>query len=445
MQVRDFQRLYSAFPHAPRALGASLLGVLTLIACGEAKNGAGEAAPQGSARGFKSAPAAAGNPGLYAPIIEPTSPLAMGFAVDLNNHSGIPNRCVDGTIETVPQQEGYLSLDADSSRDEIESNLGVKADAKVKFLKWGGSARGHFAQAMRSNSYGLNYVVFAYNKHHSKVFIPTGRNAAWKNASPEEWNESCGGGYVAAQDYGSMLIVKFSLQLENKAETRDWGGRAGGSYLSMAKLRASLSGNSKTKRSKGTLSLSAIQVGGKPAELGKLLKTGDDKGVIESFALCDVSDAEKCLAGLRSIENYIANEFPKQMDDKESGGPAVLTTYPFKYAKTVGSDFNPGLDTFVQKARGDLTDLYEAEMRDVETLKAFAKKDDADAQETLTKATANVSAIRQATELCYRTATYQECATRAEELALACAETVVPSGLGTGDSGQGNTPSNSGE
>lgn len=399
----------------------------------------------GTAQGFKAPPSQAGETDRYSPIVEPGVPLGMGFAVDLNNHTGIPNKCVEGTLEDVPMQEGYFSLDADYTREDIEKSLGVSASGSYSAFTWGGSARASYAQKMREQSYGLNYVVFAYNKDHSKVFIPTSRSEAWKQSSQEEFLTSCGAGYVAAQDYGSMLFLKFSLILDQKDEEKNFGAGASGSYMGIAKLKASISANTRTKKATGKLSVSAFQIGGKPAELGKILKTNADGGLIESFALCDVSDIPKCLEGLRSIENYVANVYPAQIDDKEKGGSALLTTYPFLYPKNIGPEFNPGVDQFVLKARKDLSDLYNAEMDDLVKLKAFARPDDTDAQKIMTDAQKNVSEIRSATELCYRTSTYKQCAQRSEELTIACAATNVPEGFGVGDSREGNKGNDSDE
>ncbi len=422
-------------------------GLVGLSACNSGHQGKedSEEPTTGSARGFKAPPAEAGPSDRYAPIFEPGVPLGMGFGVDLNNHAGIPNKCVDGTLEDIPMQDGYISLDADYSREEIEKSLGVSTSGGFNIGAWGASARASYAQKSRESSFGLNYVVFAYNRDHSKVFIPSGRAEAWKQSSQEEWLASCGAGYVAAQDFGSMLFIKFSLRLDQKEEEKSWGGGASGNYLSIAKLKASISGNTKTKKATGKLSLSALQIGGKPAELGKILKTNTEQGLIESFALCDVSDIPKCLEGLRSIENYIADVFPKQIEDKENGGSALLTTYPFLYPKNIGADFNPGVDQFVLKARKDLTALYDAEMDDLVRLKAYARADDSEAQKIIEQAKKNVADIRSASELCYKTETYQQCAKRSEELTIECAATNVPEGFGVGESGEGNPGNDSDE
>jgi hypothetical protein len=381
---------------------------------------------QGSAQGFKAPPKEAGSKDLYAPITEPGKPLMLGAGVDLNNHAGIINKCVEGKVETVKQQEGYLSLDADYTRSDIESYLGADTSGSVSFLLWSASARAHFARKSREQSFGLNYIVFAFNKDHSKVFIPTGRSAEWKTASQDEWMESCGDGYVAAQDYGSMLLVKFSVTLDRKTSSNNWGGSAGGGFMSFAKLRASIEGNSSSKRDRGTLSVSALQIGGKPSELGKILQTNADSGLVENFALCNVEDVPKCLEGLRSIEHYIAQDFPKQIEDDKKGGSSLLTTYPFRYPKTMGVNFNPGLDHFVLDARKTLNRLYEEEMLDITTLKANARKEDSESQATIEQAQANIAAIRETAQLCYKTSTYNECVAQASDLEAACAETTVP-------------------
>lgn len=421
------------------------LGVAGVAAC--TSGGESDAPKKGTSVGFmKALPAEAGDASAYSPMAEPSGRFPPGFAVDLDNHAGIPARCIDGTVETVPQQEGYLALDAEFSRNELDAVLGVKTGGSVKFLKWGASARGHFSHTTRSKDYALKYMVVSYNKHHTKVFVPTGRTETWKNASTEEWRKSCGGGYVAAVDYGSLLIIKFSLKLSDKQVEKEWGGSASGNYLSFAKLRASISGNQKTKEAKGELTLSAIQIGGKPAELGKILKAPDsEKGMIENFALCNVEDVPTCLASLRSVEEYLAETFPKQMEDEKNGGPAVMTTYPFIYPKMMGAEFDPGVDQFVVKAREDLTSLYEEEMTDVTTIAHYKDDGDEDAEKIMKAAEKNASDIREAMELCYQPSTYKQCAARAEELRIACAATVVPAQMGVGESGEGNMGSNSGE
>jgi hypothetical protein len=406
----------------------SLASTMMLSSCNpdNINNGSKGPKTEVNGKGYLGAPPKqAGKKSRYAPIVEPGSPVGMGFGIDMNNHRGIPNRCIEGVVETIPQQEGMISLDASYSQSDIERFMGGSTSGGVKLLSWGASARATFSQKTREQNFGLNYIAFAYNKDHSKVFVPSERSTTWDLASPEEWNLSCGEGYVAAQDFGSMLIIKFSLHLNNKTVERSFGSSARGNYLSFAKLKGSLSGRQKTKKVSGTLSVSAIQIGGKPAELGKILKSGSKKGVIENFALCDLNDMEKCLAGLSSIETYMADVFPKQIEDKKNGGSAILRTFPFIYPRNIGSDFNPGLDEFVLKSRKDLRRLYEEEMSDIVTLKQYADDDDEESQTTLAKAENNVAQIRAVSELCYETSTYQECAAKTEQIAIDCAETYV--------------------
>ena len=142
--------------------------------------------------------------------------------------------------EDVPQQEGYLAIDADFTRTEVERNLGVSTSGSVNLIKLGVSASANYSQKLRERGLGLNYIVMVYNIDHSKVFIPSARSEAWKQASKEEWLQSCGAGYVAAQDFGSMLIINFSLRLDEKQEEKDWEAAGSGNYLSLAKLKAGI-------------------------------------------------------------------------------------------------------------------------------------------------------------------------------------------------------------
>lgn len=431
----------------PSALLA--LSLVALAACSSSKGNDAPEQKEGSGRGFKSLPPEVGDPAAYKEMIEPHTPAILGAGIEANNHKVIPNRCIDGTTQTVPNQEGMFSLDADYTRTDIEKALGVSTSGGVKFMGFGASARASYAQKMREQSYGLNYVVFVYAKHHSEVFLPTGRNANWKNANTDEWLKSCGTGYIAAQDYGSMLIIKFSLALEDKSVQTSWGGGASGSYLSFAKMKAAVNKMASEKKSKGTLSLSAIQVGGKPAELGKLLAhTSSEDGtssVVQSFSLCDISDVAKCLKGLDAIDAYVSTDYPKQMEDMKTGGPAIMTTYPFPYPKMMGADINPAIEGYVVKARQTLSDLYDQEMDDVVKINTYAKKTDKDALAIADQAMLNVTAIREASELCYNTSTYQECNVKTDELTAACALTNPPAELGVGDSGNGNRGSDQGE
>jgi hypothetical protein len=390
---------------------------------------------KGSAKGFSTPPKEAGDADLYAPISETGVPVAPGSAIDLNNHKGIPNLCLDGKSIDVPQQEGFFSLDANFSRADLKQILGTSSGGSAKFLTWGASARASFDYTSRTQSKSINYLVFSYNKHHSKVFLPNARSETWKLATSEEWTQSCGDGYVAAQDFGSMILVQFSLQLTSGESDAKFSTSGSGNFLSFASLKASLSANQTKSRSSGSLSVSAVQIGGKPEELGKVLKRqSGEKGSLESFVMCDISDAAKCLEGLKAIEDYVADVFPKQIADKENGGGAVLRTYPFRYPKTIGGEFNPGVDQFVLKARKELIELYEAEMNDIAAFQSSKKKADEASQEMLELAKLNISNIRKAAELCYNTATYQACVAQAEDVKISCAETVAPEVFSTGSS-----------
>lgn len=422
-------------------LALGLLG--SLSACSK-KEGNSDQQPNGSAKGFGTVPEKAGDKSRYKPMPETGSPVGLGYAVDLNNETGISNRCVDGTMETIPVQDGAMFLDANFTRKEIDSYLSASASGSVSFLAWGASASGSYSQKLREDSYGLNYIMLAYHKDKSEVFLPSARTEMWKLASPTEFRANCGDGYIAARDKGSLIIVKFSLALDEKSERKDWGASGGGHFLSFAKLRTQIQGNSGKKISTGALSVSIYQRGGKPAEIGKLLKAPDsESGLVENFALCSVHEVEKCLKSLRSIETYVADVFPKQIDDKENGGSAVIMHYPFIYPISLGADFNPGVDAFVVNGRKLLDRLYTEELDDVARLLADANVKDAAVESMIAKARANVSAIREAAKICYETESYQQCAPRAEELIAACAETDVSNFLN--DEAAADPGANSGE
>jgi len=402
------------------------------IACNEQEQHSAPTKKTGSAKGFSTPPSEAGNADLYAPVSEAGVPVLPGSGFDLNNHKGILNSCVEGESINVPQQEGFFSLDANYTREDVKQILGTSSNGSAKFLTWGASARASFDYSSHTQSKSINYLVFAYNKHQSKVFLPKGRSEAWKLASAEEWQANCGDGYVAAQDFGSMLLVQFSLVLDAKDSDAKFSTSGQGNYMSFASLKASLSANQTKKRASGSLSVSAVQIGGKPEELGKILKRqSGDKGAVESFVMCNVAEAEKCLEGLKAVEDYVSEVFPKQIADKEDGGGTVLRTYPFRYPKTIGVEFNPGVDQFVMKARKDLIELYEAELSDISALQASNRKNDEEEKAMLELAKKNVAQIRKAAELCYNTATYEDCVELAEEVKASCSETIAPEVTGT--------------
>jgi hypothetical protein len=415
-------------------LAVASIGMAFITACSVIEKKKNAPPQKGSGRGFNAPPAEAGD-GEYAPIMDTSTPVGMGYGVDLRNQKGIPNKCVDGNVDSIPQQDGFFSLDATFKREEILEVLGGSIGGGVSLPIWGASAKASFSKAISTSNNSLEYFVYVSNKDHSEVFVPTGRTEASKNLSKEEWLSDCGGAYVAAKDYGSSLMIKFSLTLRGKGIKQDAGGEASGNYLSFASLKASISKHMENSNNSGYLSVTAYQTGGKPAELGKILKKeGSDAGLIESFALCDGKDLKGCMAGLRSIEDYISNVFPKQMEDKTNGGSSVLRTYPFKYPVNIGGGFNPGLAVYVENARNNLAILYKDEMQDLAVLVDPRRTPSDELDAIISKAKANVSAIRSATQLCFETATYPECATNSEELTISCSETIIPDEIISGGS-----------
>ena len=435
-----------------------ILTALSLATCSSDKKKA-DPVPNtaGSAKGFKAPPAKLGKTDQYRPILEPEVPLALGAGVELENGTGITNKCLEGTVEKIPVQEGFLSLDAEYSRDEVESiltgDVGGEASGSWKGLSGQISARRSFSEKLIKNTSKFSYMVFAYNKHHSKIFTPTGRSAVSKDLTGADWFASCGTGYVAGADYGSMIMISFSLNLSKKEGVKETKTSAdgGGNFWSFAKLRADISSNSfeKTVNQIGTLSVSVYQKGGKPEELGKILKGTKSEGgggLIESFALCNVADTKACLEGLRGIENYLSEVFPAQIADTENGGAAVLSHYPFKYPNNIGQNVNPAYTADVAKARIDLANLHETEMQEALEMKAKARQDDNEAQGILTKMNNNVSEIRKAAKSCFKTEEYEKCVDAFDKLRMACAETKVPDYIKEGSTGgAGNKPVNPGE
>lgn len=95
-------------------------------------------------------------------------------------------------------------------------------------------------------------------------------------------------------------------------------------------------------------------------------------------------------------------------------------------------------------ARTGLVELHEKELAELETLKAFARKDDPGIEGVMAEMEKNLTDIRASADSCFVTETYKQCADSHARLRAACAKTTVPDYVTDGGTGS-NKPVNPGE
>lgn len=260
--------------------------------------------------------------------------LGQGYDVAQQAFKG---QCVrSDTTLPAGQPSARLSLDKSLSREELESDFGIEADAKARYGLWNGSASGKFQRSAQSDSYSIALVYSASYFLPSKgldvntlSLTPVGQSAQ----NGLTWAETCGDEAVTQIRLGGRFYIVYRIDFASK-EVKDEFNAKVNVNAPFGSLRAQVESNKHLFQGKAKIHLEALQIGGDVTQLSRVVTGVNGAGTQNTLALvtCDLGDLAACERFVVNAVDYAANAdvptaFPSQL--KSSPADVSYVTQPW--------------------------------------------------------------------------------------------------------------------
>ncbi len=248
--------------------------------------------------------------GSYIPHVQKLQTLGQGY--DINNQA-FREKCVTGDIVFGGAQSGEVnfekSLDQETLRTELDTMLHGKANMFIASAK--ASVKFHRATSM--DKFSLNMVYRSYQRGKTAFLVnqrltPLGQQAA-DSGDLTFMKLRCGHEYVEQVDLGGSLYIMVRLDFDNEAAREDYEAKITFKVMGYSKSKT-VKGGSKFESSSARISFDAVQVGGDPSKLEKLLKEIKQKS-------CALDHLEDCHEAADRLLNYAigAQGFEAQLNN----------------------------------------------------------------------------------------------------------------------------------
>lgn len=236
----------------------------------------------------------------------------VGQGYDSVTRTAKVNACLeprDGKWVETGGSSSTVDMSLQSDRTKLAESLGIDVEVKGSFA----SAAASFYRATASDDLSIAYTYGSATSF-KDLSMTTGYRVASDYASitsPVAWYQKCGDSVVSKVSRGTSLFTAFKLRFSSSDDKKTFESKF--NVKSFVSASAALKAAQSVAKTNVSVEVSAVQVGGVPTELGKVLEGA-------SASTCSMADPNACVGYLTSVERYATKEYPAQFRDA-SGKP----------------------------------------------------------------------------------------------------------------------------
>ncbi|CAA0119782.1 Uncharacterised protein [BD1-7 clade bacterium] len=237
---------------------------------------------------------------------------AFQSALDLNSYQVYVNK---------PSSELSYTLSFDTQK--IASELGYGANASVPIEGVNLVAENSFLNQFESNSkttsiiYSFSYKYrYAITQADQGPVMMSDPALSLYESDPESFISTYGDRFVSQADVGGAIFIMIKVSFTSVKDKLAFEQKVGAELPGVASVGAYIKGSLDYDDTNGKVQMYALQVGGKPLELGKII--GTDGSNYYNFADVNALDDK-----LRAANDYIQN-FAEQIDPNDAQTSVVL-------------------------------------------------------------------------------------------------------------------------
>ncbi|KAA1155799.1 internalin [Pseudoalteromonas fuliginea] len=263
--------------------------------------------------------------------------------------------------ETYGNTEMDFVVGVDMSYSQLSSmldgNLGAALDVPVIKVGVGAS----YAKQNTADNYTGTYTLFLSLKPKKRLLVadpqtgfkPTQAALDLANANPGDKFNNIGNEFVSAIEYGSQVMINLKFQYKNDEDKVKWGGQLGVDWAGKVNVSGKLQKVDEDVKRNIKITVSALQFGGDPIELLKVIPN--------QLVNCTMENPTPCFDVFKNSINYIKTNYVAQFDtlDKYNVGRVLTQSYTDS-----GPSLSPLVPDDVYPAKSILTKLALKNMSD---------------------------------------------------------------------------------
>jgi hypothetical protein len=240
-----------------------------------------------------------------------------------------------GATSYVGSSQGVVSLGDQISEQTLASQLHISVNGSASAGTFSASASSSFYNSTFTGSFSQTFIYQTSLKFKSPNYnIPQTGNILnrlgqiYQN-NPIEFRKICGNKYINQLEKGGSLYILVKLNFLTQQQKQAFDASVGGS-VGFGSLSASIQKSIQKMNLQGDISIKALQIGGNPSQLGKILQGGQSTAPVLQ---CSFKNLTACTQTLNNVLTYAtgssSQDFPQQF-------PSTATAPDPALAGTIG-------------------------------------------------------------------------------------------------------------
>ncbi|WP_257325133.1 internalin [Pseudoalteromonas rhizosphaerae] len=263
--------------------------------------------------------------------------------------------------ETYGNTEMDFVVGVDMSYSQLSSmldgNLGAALDVPVIKVGVGAS----YAKQNTADNYTGTYTLFLSLKPKKRLLVadpqigfkPTQAALDLVNANPGDKFNNIGNEFVSAIEYGSQVMLNLKFQYKNDEDKVKWGGQLGVDWAGKVNVSGKLQKVDEDVKRNIKITVSALQFGGDPTELLKVIPN--------QLVNCTMENPTPCFDVFKNSIDYIKTNYVTQFDTLDKYNVSRVLTQSYTDS---GPSLSPLVPDDVYPAKSILTKLALKNMSD---------------------------------------------------------------------------------
>ncbi len=239
-----------------------------------------------------------------------------------------PITCYEAEVSSKSNVEAEFKMNQGFTFEEIQNKLGISVDVKAKGASmFSISLAASYLRAIEDKDYtfSINY----YNLMQRDVSLKIGGagqkalNDAGKEMYQDGENEYfrlvCGDQIINSFKEKALLMFSFNLKFKTHTEKQQFEFELGVSLGGLLEIGTSIESIAKKTQINAEVQLQALQVGGDPTQLSKIIGGKDEHGIYYSVT-CGMLNMTNCKNLANGVYEYAREKFPSQVSFEEDKG-----------------------------------------------------------------------------------------------------------------------------
>lgn len=286
--------------------------------------------------------------------------------------------CVSGTEDSeTGNNEATFRVVQDMSMSEVLDQLSGGLSIGVDFPAVRAGASANIAKRLSSTELSNTYTINWEITPHKKVLVPgtygltaDGKKyAEFRETKPEILRARCGDEFVKEMKLGGSLMVNMKIDYANKQDKFKVSGKIKADIAGVVNAEGSLESIDDETKQRVFITIEAIQKGGQPLELTKILPN--------NLMQCTLDNFKPCFDVFNEAIQYTKQNLPNQFADGKNYN--IIRYKTERYDDSGLDQLVPKLQshydkTVVRLAQSELDERYKQALQDVESAATIRKR-----------------------------------------------------------------------